>query len=128
MSSIRPNVDQFAALASAAKGDDRPVVMVNLLKYKAGGGSAEYGKYGDAAVRMIGDTGGRVIFSGRCNQVLIGDPTQDWDAVVLVEYPNRQALIDMVSRKDYQQAHEYRASGLERTMVYAVTPGREIAG
>jgi hypothetical protein len=45
-----------------------------------------------------------------------------------VEYPNRQAFIDMVSRKDYQQAHEHRDSGLERTMVYAVTPGREIAG
>lgn len=128
MSSIRPNVDQFAALAAAAKADDGPVVMVNLLKYKAGGGSVEYGKYGDAAVKMIGDTGGRVIFSGRCNQVLIGDPSQDWDAVVLVEYPSRQAFMDMVSRKDYREAHEHRDSGLERTMVYAVTPGREIAG
>jgi uncharacterized protein (DUF1330 family) len=126
MSAIRPNTDQFAALATAAKSDDGPVVMVNLLKFKSGGGAGEYGKYGDEATRMIGETGGRIIYSGRCEQVLIGDADESWDAVVLVEYPNRQAFIDMVSRKDYNEAHKHRESGLERTIVYATAPERNI--
>jgi uncharacterized protein (DUF1330 family) len=75
---------------------------------------------------MIGETGGRIIYSGRCEQVLIGDADESWDAVVLVEYPNRQTFIDMVSRKDYNEAHKHRESGLERTIVYATAPERNI--
>ena len=126
MSSIRPNPEQFRQLAqSAEKG---PVVMLNLLKFKPqatgenGSGAAAYRRYGDAAVRMIEDQGGRLLWAGKADQVLIGDPGQDWDEVLLVEYPSRRAFIEMISKPEYNEAHKHRESGLERTIVVACTP------
>ena len=122
MSAISPNRDQFKALAEAAARDDGKVVMLNLLKYKRGGGSGEYRQYGDAVTSMVERTGGHLLYLGRCDQVLIGDDTNEWDAIALVEYPNRQAFIDMVSQPDYQKAHEHREAGLERTVLLATSP------
>jgi uncharacterized protein (DUF1330 family) len=123
---IRPNAEQFRQLAeSPEKG---PVVMLNLLKFKtkgtgdAGSGEESYRRYGDAAVAMIEERGGRIIWQGRADQILIGDPTQDWDTVVLVQYPSRQSFIEMVSNPEYMKAHSHREAGLERTIVVACTP------
>jgi uncharacterized protein (DUF1330 family) len=126
MSAIRPNKDQFRALANAP--DEGPVVMLNLLKFKdvasdgASTGAAEYGKYGDAAVEMVEARGGKVLWMGRAEQVLIGDETDDWDSVALVQYPSRKAFIEMVTTPEYEQAHEHRESGLERTVLIACAP------
>ena len=49
------------------------------------------------------------------------DPSEAWDSVALVEYPSRKAFIDMVSTAEYEQAHEHRESGLERTGLIACT-------
>jgi len=50
----------------------------------------------------------------------IGEESGDgWDAIALVEYPSRQAFIDMVSQPDYQKAHTHREAGLERTVLLA---------
>ncbi|MEX2226120.1 MAG: DUF1330 domain-containing protein [Dehalococcoidia bacterium] len=120
MSSITPNAEQFRELAASA--EEGPVVMLNLLKFKAGDGAQEYDAYGSAASKMVAEGGGRVLYIGRCDQVLIGDDSQAWDAIALVEYPSRGAFIEMVSRKDYQQAHTHREAGLERTVLLATTP------
>jgi uncharacterized protein (DUF1330 family) len=126
MSAITPNADQFRELAAST--DEGPVVMLNLLKFDGGGGAREYDEYGGAATRMIGEGGGRVLYIGRCDQVLIGDTSEDWDAVALVEYPSRKAFIEMVSRKDYREAHTHREAGLKRTIVLATTPRSNAAG
>ncbi|HEV3355038.1 MAG TPA: DUF1330 domain-containing protein [Acidimicrobiales bacterium] len=100
--------------------DDGPVVMLNLLKFKAGGGSDEYGRYGDSAVRMVEERGGRVIWMGRAEHLLIGEDTEgDWDAVALVEYPSKKDFIEMTSSSSYQDAHKHREAGLERTVLLA---------
>ncbi|HUV11800.1 MAG TPA: DUF1330 domain-containing protein [Acidimicrobiia bacterium] len=131
---ITPNEAQFLALAEAP--DDQPVVMLNLLKYKARADDGErsgedaYASYGATAVAMVEERGGKVLWAGRADQILIGDPDEDWDQVVLVQYPSRAAFLDMVSQPDYLKAHEHRESGLERTVLVACTeamsrlPGR----
>jgi uncharacterized protein (DUF1330 family) len=126
MSAIRPNKEQFLDLMNAP--DEGPVVMLNLLKFKAKAddgestGAKEYGKYTDEVVQMVEARGGKVLWLGRADQVLIGDAEQDWDAVALVQYPSRKAFIDMTSSKEYESAHEHRESGLERTVLIACTP------
>ena len=126
--SITPNRDQFKALASAP--DDGPVVMLNLLKFKEQAddaretGAEAYRQYSDAAVAMIEERGGKVIWAGHADQILIGDPAEDWDQVLLVQYPSRAAFIDMVTQPEYEEAHAHRESGLERTVVVACTPAK----
>lgn len=125
MSAIRPNREQFTELAAST--DTGPVVMLNLLKFKAraagedGSGAEAYQRYGDVVVKMVEDQGGRILWQGRADQVLIGDPAADWDSVVLVEYPSRKAFIDMVTAPKYEEAHEHREAGLERTVLVAMT-------
>ena len=123
-SAITPNVDQFQQLASSTAAG--PVVMINLLKFRADGDGApgveEYRRYGDVALEMIEHQGGRLLWAGTGDQVLIGDPEQDWDAVLLVEYPSRAAFVEMVSSPEYLAAHAHRERALERTIVIACTP------
>src|SRR5258708_34192313 len=74
MSAIRPNKDQFVELMEAP--DEGPVTMLNLLKFKAdadgtgASGAAEYAKYGDAAVQMVGARGGKWLWMGPADQSL----------------------------------------------------------
>jgi uncharacterized protein (DUF1330 family) len=121
---ITPNRDQFVALAQAP--DEGPVVMINLLKFAGGRGSegsAAYGRYSDAALKMVEEQGGTLVWLGKVDQVLIGDETADeWDAAALVQYPSRKAFIEMVSTPKYQEAHTHREQGLERTVLLACTP------
>ncbi|HEX6310773.1 MAG TPA: DUF1330 domain-containing protein [Acidimicrobiia bacterium] len=126
MNRITPNREQFEQLARSP--DTGPVVMLNLLKFRAStgdgrdSGAAAYARYGDAAVEMIENRGGRVLWAGRADQILIGDPDEPWDQVLLVQYPTRQAFIEMVTTPEYVEAHEHREQGLERTIVVACTP------
>lgn len=125
MSAIKPNKAQFLELAAAP--DEGPVVMLNLLKFKAraegaeGSGASEYAKYGEAAVQMVESRGGKVLWMGRADQMLIGDADESWDSVALVQYPSRKDFLEMVSTPEYEKAHEHRESGLERTVLIACT-------
>ena len=123
MSAITPNPQQFQALA--ASKDEGPVVMLNLLKFKArsddgnGSGADAYGRYSEAAVKMVEERGGRIVWQGRAEQILVGDESADWDIVALVEYPSRKTFIEMVSAPGYMKTHEHREAGLERTVLIA---------
>ena len=127
---ITPNRDQFLQLAADAQTSTDEVVMLNLLRYKAvaedgagGTGEEAYGRYAQQAVQMVEAQGGSVLWLGRPDQVLIGDPEADaWDAVALVRYPSRSHFLDMVSQPSYQEAHAHREGGLERTVLLAMTP------
>jgi uncharacterized protein (DUF1330 family) len=124
---ITPSREQFSAFAH----DSRPgeVVMINLLHFaaptdsEAPTGRGAYRDYSDQAVKMIEARGGRVLWTGRPEHVLIGDTEQDgWDLAVLVSYPSREAFIDMVSSPTYQAAHTHRERGLDRTVLLACEP------
>ena len=97
--------------------------MINLLHFAPAdtdAGSTAYRTYGDQVVKMVEARGGRVIWTGRPESVVIGDSAQDaWDLVVLVSYPSRAAFVDMVTSPSYQEAHTHRERGLDRTVLPA---------
>lgn len=121
---ITPNKEQFIAFATAEREGE--VVMLNLLKFKQkadsgdGTGSDAYNRYGELVAKMVEERGGRMVWLGKAEQVLIGDiDSEAWDAVALVAYPNRQAFIDMATSPAYNESHKHREDGLERTVVIA---------
>ncbi|HEY2430558.1 MAG TPA: DUF1330 domain-containing protein [Acidimicrobiales bacterium] len=109
---VVPNKQQFAELA--ASPIEGPVVMLNLIKFSD---RKEYAEYGDSALKMVEQRGGRLLWHGDPQQTLIGDA--DWDYVALVEYPSRKAFIDMVTNPDYLKAHEHREAGVDHTVLIA---------
>ncbi len=130
---ITPTREQFMQFAHGSR--DGEVVMINLLHFAPsesagndeGAGSETagvhaYRDYSDQVVKMVESRGGRVIWTGRLEHVLIGDAADDWDLVALVSYPSRSAFIDMVTSPSYVEAHEHRVRGLDRTVLLACEP------
>jgi len=118
MSTLLPNPEALAVFMSNA--DKGPVVMLNLLKFKADGGAEAYGKYAEAVGKIVAGFGGEIVYAGRAAELMVG--TEEWDAIALVQYPTRKALVEMFSSPQYQAIHHYREEGLERTVLYATDP------
>ena len=96
--------------------------MLNLLKFKPGDGEATYRRYGEAVLPIVSDLGGRLLWQGRADSVVIGDTGADaWDAVALVEYPSRQAFLDMVTSSEYRDIASLRSDGLSDSRLIACT-------
>jgi uncharacterized protein (DUF1330 family) len=134
---ITPTKEQLSEFAHGTREGE--VVMLNLLHFarpdgEAGGeqgsenrsrssGAGAYREYSDQVVKMVESRGGKVIWTGRPEHVLIGDSAHDdWDLVALVSYPSRSAFMEMVTSPKYEQAHEHRARGLDRTVLLACEP------
>lgn len=112
-SSLEPTPEQFAALA--ARPADAPVVMINLLQFKAAGGRESYLRYAQEVAPHLQRVGGTVRYAGAAPSVVIGDGEKPWwDAIIVVEYPSPAAFLDMVSDEEYLKVHEHRAAGLDR--------------
>ncbi|OBI45016.1 DUF1330 domain-containing protein [Mycobacterium colombiense] len=113
MAGLEPTPEQFAALA--ARPTDAPVVMINLLKFKPGGGVESYLQYGREVAPHLQRVGATLRYAGGAPSVVIGEGELPWwDAILVVEYPNPQAFIDMVTTQEYAKVHEHRAAGLDR--------------
>ena len=130
---ITPTKEQFSAFAHHDR--DGEVVMLNLLHFaesepdegaessSPSSGKVAYRDYSEDVVRMVESRGGRVVWTGQPEQVLIGDDVSDgWDLVVLVSYPSRSAFIDMVTSPNYNESHTKRERGLDRTVLLACRP------
>jgi uncharacterized protein (DUF1330 family) len=132
---ITPTREQFTDFAHGTREGE--VVMLNLLHFArsedagdpgdpestSASGAGAYREYSDRVVKMVESRGGKVIWTGRPENVLIGDSeADDWDLVALVSYPSRAAFIDMVTSPKYEEAHTHRERGLDRTVLLACEP------
>ncbi len=120
MSDIKSNEDQFKALAK--NPNDEPFVMLNLLKFKKDGGREAYFNYIKESGRYVEGVGAKVIYFGIPKELLQG--TEDWDLLMLVQYPSRKAFLKMTNDPGYLKAHEFRADGVERAVLYATDPAK----
>ena len=110
---VETTPEQFAALAT--RPADAPVLMVNLLKFKAQGGRRLTSGTGGRSRRTSNGVGATVRYAGTARAVVIGEGEKPWwDAILIVEYPTPRAFIDMVTTQEYAKVHEHRAAGLER--------------
>ncbi len=112
----RPNQDAFAAFSERA--GDGPVYMLNLLEFRPDGGAERYAEYGEAVAPLLARAGGKPVFAGRPSESLIGEG--EWDLMLLVSYPTRQAFLDMVSSPEYQAIEHLRTDALVRSELRAM--------
>ena len=112
-SSLEPTPEQLEALA--ARQADAPVVMINLLQFRADGGRQSYLRYMKEVMSHLQRVGGTVRYSGESPAVVIGDGEKPWwDVIMVVEYPSPAAFLDMVTNEEYLKIHHYRANALDR--------------
>ena len=103
---LNPSPSQLKALADLPA--DGPLVMLNLLRFDPKtdpdglDGAARYARYKWAAGPFLQAAGGRVIWQGKPLAAFIGPEAEaDWDEMLLVEYPGKDAFMQMLSQPDY---------------------------
>lgn len=114
-------------------GDETPIVMINLLRYREQAnypegfdatpcsGREAYGRYGQVAMKKVEGVGGRLLWAGKVELGLIATDDDQWDDVAIVQYPSRKAFVDMISQPDYMAATVHRTAGLADTRLIATT-------
>jgi uncharacterized protein (DUF1330 family) len=99
-----------------------PVVMLNLLRFRAGGRES-YDRYvGALADRFLARYGADVLYAGAGSTALVAEPGQEWDMVVLVRYPSREAFSRMVADPEYQEVTHLRSEALTEAVLQATVP------
>ena len=106
---------------------DTPVVMVNLMRFRArsldgdGSGWDAYLRYSALTVPMIKARGGTLLWTGNAETVALGEPAgEPWDYLALVYYPTVAAFIDMMTSADYEdRCDPHRRNGCEEHVIIA---------
>lgn len=130
-----PTSEQIEALLAGP--DDRPVVMLNLLRFKSRAdgdadlsGEASYERYAVAMRELVESEGGRFLWAGKVDSVVIGGPeAEGFHVVGLVEYPSRRKFVEIATSERVRAIGGDRTAGLESQWLLATTtrlfPGEE---
>jgi uncharacterized protein (DUF1330 family) len=127
---VYPTASRVEALMADDSG--RPVVMVNLLKFRAKAvhpdgrtsdltGRQAYDLYGAAMQKVIEENGGRLLFGGDIASLVIGEVGDLWDTCILVEYPSAAAFAAIVTSPEVAEIGVHRAAGLEGQLLIRAT-------
>lgn len=114
------------AIDAIKRGHDKPVSMVNLLKFRERAkydaplpnglptnvsGREAYERYMDGVRILIEKLGGRIVYAGDVTGLLIGSGA-DFDMVAIAEYPSMAALMEMNQSKEFKAISHHRKAGL----------------
>ena len=125
-----PNVEYAMKMATMPPGDDGPVWMVNLMKYRDvadyadGRESNITGQEADdlySPLDSLAAVGAAPVFFGDVDQQLLGDDPV-WDRVGVVKYPTRRSFVEMQSLPTFQESHHHKDAGMESTIVIGCEP------
>ncbi len=111
---LSPNPEQIKTLMELAL--DGPIVMLNLLKFRQDGGAEEYAHYGTQAAPFLEKAGATIRYLGDVATTVIGG--EEWDEAILVEYPSKQAFLDMFSDPNYPS--DIRGNSLVDSRLYCM--------
>jgi uncharacterized protein (DUF1330 family) len=131
MGHIDPTKEVFAQF----RANDRPgpIHMLNLVRLrqqaaypdgrKATGAEA-YAAYGRESGPVFERLGGRIVWQGKFELMLIGPQEEHWDHCFIAEYPSVAAFAEMIRDPIYREAVKHRQAGVEdsRLIRHAVLP------
>lgn len=139
MGSIEPAPEAVQAFLDETAGGT-PIVMINLLRYRERAdyppeadvepcsGREAYGRYGQAVFPLLAKVGAAPIWAGAVANTLIAPAGETWDDAVLIEYPSRDAFIEMTSSAEYQAIAFHRSAALADSRLIATTTGFQTPG
>jgi len=122
---IHPTPEQLAQLQTYPK--NTPVVMVNILKFKAKTETGEtgqeaYARYFKNAGPFVAKSGAKLVWKGRVHNSLIGNADNQPQVIFLVEYPSVDHFLAMAGNPEYQKIATDRSMALEYGGLIACQP------
>lgn len=122
-----PEPEQFQKLMEGPA--DTPVVMLNLLSFKEnadGGnegmsGQESYMRYGGKMREYVESKGGRFLWTGRVDSMVIGESDAAFHIAAIVEYPSRKAFVEIATSPHVAEIGQDRTKGLLGQWLIATT-------
>jgi len=130
LNAVTPTQEQLQnLLASDFEG---PVSMLNLLKFNeraeyADGrkselsGAEAYNLYAEKMAPFVISKGGRLVFGGRAEHLMLGEVDELWDVAAIMEYPSKEAFVEIVSAPEVGEFSVHRSAGLAGQLLIAVS-------
>jgi uncharacterized protein (DUF1330 family) len=113
-----------------------PIHMLNLIRLReialyppehprAGRGISgleAYRSYARGAGPVFGRVGGRQIWLGEPQCVVIGPPDERWDLAFIAEYPTANAFLQMVTDFEYREHVKHRQAAVADSRLIRLRP------
>lgn len=124
--------ESFSAFRDIAR--DGPIHMLNLVQlnpraeYEDGRdatGKEAYAAYSKESAPIFARQGGRIVWSGRMDHMLIGPADEHWDLCFIAEYPSADAFVAMIKDPDYRKAMIHRQAGVKTSRLIRMAPGEK---
>jgi uncharacterized protein (DUF1330 family) len=106
--------------------------MLNLVRLRARAaypdgrqatGAEAYAAYGRDSEPVFARLGGRIVWRGRFELMLIGPTDERWDLCFTAEYPSVQAFVEMIRDPAYREAVKHRQAAVEDSRLIRLAPG-----
>jgi uncharacterized protein (DUF1330 family) len=121
---IDPTREQFDAFKRLPRNE--PIHMLNLIRLRekalhppqqanAGRGMSgleAFRSYARGAAYIFDHVGGREIWLGEPQCLVIGPPTERWDLAFIAEYPSANAFLEMITDPRYREHVEHRQAAV----------------
>lgn len=132
MPSLNPRAEQLAHFIEAMPSGV-PITMLNLLRFNQQAqypassehspctGRQAYARYSRIAVARVQAAGGAVEFAAQAHAALIAPADEQWDELLLVRYPSKEAFLDMIGDEHYLAAAEHRTAALADSRLIGTT-------
>ncbi len=126
---VDPTKEAFAAF----RHDQRPgpIQMLNLVRLFAQArypdgrdvtGAEAYAQYGRQSFPIFTRLGGRIVWRGRFELMLIGPSEEQWDHCFIAEYPSIDTFVEMIRDPAYREAVTHRqAAVLDSRLIRCAT-------
>ncbi len=127
---IDPTKESFALFREMDRPG--PVHMLNLLRFReqaayddgtVATGFEAYQSYARESGPIFERLGGRQVWAGRPELMLIGPQQEIWDLAFIAEYPSKDAFVEMLRDPDYRQAVRHRQAAVADSRLIRMHPG-----
>jgi uncharacterized protein (DUF1330 family) len=126
---IDPTREAFAQFRASDRAG--PIHMLNLVRLRAQAnypdgrqatGAEAYAAYGRESGPVFARLGGRIVWRGRFEQMLIGPTAERWDLCFIAEYPSVAAFVAMIRDPVYREAVKHRQTAVEDSRLIRLAP------
>ncbi|MFO1100660.1 MAG: DUF1330 domain-containing protein [Xanthobacteraceae bacterium] len=126
---IDPTKEAFAAFR--ANDREGPIHMLNLVRLRAraaypdgrqASGADAYAAYGRESGPIFARLGGKIVWRGQFEQMLIGPSDERWDHCFIAEYPSVAAFVAMIRDPAYREAVKHRQAAVDDSRLIRLAP------
>jgi uncharacterized protein (DUF1330 family) len=133
------HVDPTKQTFAAFRDNNRPgpIHMLNLVRLRPQAaypdgrqatGAEAYADYGRESGPVFARLGGRIVWRGTFELMLIGPADERWDLCFIAEYPSVAAFVEMVRDPVYREAVKHRQAAVADSRLIRLAPGSAGAG